>query len=78
MGQLPGRIAVITGGGRGIGRALAQRFAREGATVWATDIDEAKLKLLAAEASIKTRRLDVLDKAAIGASQGYWHGRRAV
>lgn len=33
MGQLDGRVAVITGGGRGIGEAIALRYAVEGATV---------------------------------------------
>jgi 3-oxoacyl-[acyl-carrier protein] reductase len=37
--RLEGKIAVITGAGRGIGRATAIRFAREGAAVVANDVD---------------------------------------
>lgn len=33
MGQLDGRVAVISGTGRGIGRAIALRYAAEGATI---------------------------------------------
>ena len=45
MGQLEGKVAVITGGGRGIGEAIALRYAAEGATVvissrTASDLDD--------------------------------------
>jgi NAD(P)-dependent dehydrogenase (short-subunit alcohol dehydrogenase family) len=39
MGILDGRVAVITAAGSGMGRAAAQRFAQEGATLVVTDID---------------------------------------
>jgi 3-oxoacyl-[acyl-carrier protein] reductase len=39
MGRLEGRVALVTGAARGIGRATAERFAREGARVCLTDVD---------------------------------------
>jgi len=39
LGRLDGKIAVITGAGRGIGRATAVRFAEEGAAVVVNDVD---------------------------------------
>jgi 3-oxoacyl-[acyl-carrier protein] reductase len=43
MGKLDGKIAVITGAARGIGRADALLFAKEGAAVLVSDVDEAPL-----------------------------------
>ena len=41
MNRLDGCVALVTGGGRGIGAAIALRYAGEGATVVVTDLDEA-------------------------------------
>jgi NAD(P)-dependent dehydrogenase (short-subunit alcohol dehydrogenase family) len=64
--RLQGKTCVVTAAGQGIGAATARAFARERATVWATDIDEGKLAALKGVDGIRTRKLDVLDKAAIG------------
>jgi 2-keto-3-deoxy-L-fuconate dehydrogenase len=57
---------VVTAAAQGIGRASALAFAREGATVWAADINDSALQALAAESpSIHTARLDVRDAQAI-------------
>lgn len=62
MNRLQGKTALVTAAGQGIGRAIAEAFLREGATVWATDLDVAKLEgLQGAEA----RRLDVLSNAGV-------------
>jgi 2-keto-3-deoxy-L-fuconate dehydrogenase len=65
--RLAGKTALITAAGQGIGAASARLFAAEGARVFATDIDTGKLAALAGVAGVTTRKLDVMDKAAIDA-----------
>ena len=59
-GRLAGKTAVVTAAGQGIGRATAIAFADEGAKVWATDINQDALNVLAQEhPEMVCRRLDV-------------------
>jgi 2-keto-3-deoxy-L-fuconate dehydrogenase len=53
--RLQGKVALVTAAGQGIGRAIAEKFSAEGATLIATDLDPNKLQGLHG----KQRRLDV-------------------
>lgn len=63
--RLQGKHALVTAAGQGIGRASALAMAAEGATVWATDVNEALLATYAGVPNIHTAVLDVMDKSAI-------------
>lgn len=66
--RLAGKTAFLTAAAHGIGRATALAFAREGARVIATDVDQAGLDALARECGASVRILDVTDAAAIAAT----------
>lgn len=65
--RLNGKRAFVTAAAAGIGRASAIAFAREGASVFATDIDEAGLASLASEGVSDVARLDMRDGSAVEA-----------
>lgn len=62
MGRLKGKTAVVTAAGQGIGRAIAEHFAAEGANVYATDLDIAKIEDIA---KVRRHALDVRSTDAV-------------
>jgi 2-keto-3-deoxy-L-fuconate dehydrogenase len=64
-GRLAGKTAFITAAGQGMGNAAALAFAREGAKVWASDLNAKTIGELEGKEGIRARVLDVTDEAAV-------------
>jgi 2-keto-3-deoxy-L-fuconate dehydrogenase len=63
--RLQGKTALVTAAGQGIGFASVIQMAREGATVYATDVNPKLLENYSGVANVHPRVLDVLDDAAV-------------
>lgn len=82
MNRLRGKVALVTGAGRGIGRAISERFLDEGASVVLVDCDEQALHetcaQLADKGDVLAQVCDVGDATAVRdavARSGAWKGR---
>ena len=69
MGKLDDKIAIVTGAGQGIGRAIAEKLAAEGATVVVTDLNETTAKEVAGGigGDALAVRTDVTSRDSVGA-----------
>ena len=76
MGMLDGKTAIVTGGARGIGFAIARRYIAEGARVVIADIDESAGK--AAAAALGPRRASCAPMSARRATRATWWRKPAA
>lgn len=64
-GRLAGKKAFVTAAAQGIGRAIAEALQREGATVWASDLNGDKVGQLDELDGVTSKKLNVLDAEAV-------------
>jgi len=62
MFDFSGKVVLVTGGTRGIGRAIAEAFKERGATVYITGTNEERTKAVAEEIGVNGLRMDVTDR----------------